>query len=101
MASPTKWSRIIRYVSAIDDKVKLGEPIISENLLEGSREIDLGQLAENGTLEVMAFEGSDIFSISCVTGKDKVKRILGPLDSKDVPIIRCIGLNYKSHSGYI
>lgn len=87
----------MRYVSAVDGKIRLGEPILSNELYRGT--IDIGQLAEDGTLEVTVFEGSDIFSMSGVSGKDKVKKLLGPFEAKYVPIIRCIGLNYKSHSG--
>jgi hypothetical protein len=29
-----------------------------------------------------------------------VHKLLGPLTKEDVPILRCVGLNYKTHSKY-
>lgn len=49
-------------------------------------------------------EGQDIYD---TTGKTRptnelvtVKTILGPLTLEDVPIIRCVGLNYAKHGNY-
>ncbi|KAL4936972.1 hypothetical protein BDV06DRAFT_216245 [Aspergillus oleicola] len=65
------WTRLVRYSSSADGAVKYGEPIVAQNA-------DIGQLAQEGKLRT-------------------VFRLYGPLEPKDVPIIRCIGLNYKTH----
>lgn len=44
------------------------------------------------------YEGSDPFSLQPTARTEAVHRLLGPLAPEHVPIIRCIGLNYKSHS---
>ncbi|KAK8085956.1 5-carboxymethyl-2-hydroxymuconate isomerase [Apiospora phragmitis] len=74
-----------------DDEVHYGEPKITtaselESLLEK------GELLATEVLGSNPFEGD-------ATGKElKVKSLLGPLTPRDVPIVRCIGLNYIKHS---
>ena len=89
------WQRLIRFEST-DGKVLYGEPILP------SDDFDLGTITEKVELKAKIIEGSDIFDIS---GKTKVteqtatvKKLLGPLAQSDVPIVRCIGLNYAKHS---
>lgn len=82
----------MRYVSADGGVIKYGEPILADP------KADIAQLAERGALSVEVLEGSDIFSAKSTNKKDVVKRLLGPLEPLDVPIVRCIGLNYKTHS---
>lgn len=96
MAPERQWERLVRYISSVDGTIKLGEPI----LLEKPASADIFDLAQFGDLEVEVLEGLDPFLASRTSKRDKVKKLLGPLEAKDVPIIRCIGLNYKSHSGY-
>lgn len=92
MSSTTvAWDRLIRFVSASDGKTKFGEPILE------SSEADVAELARKGGLEVNVLEGSDALSAQPTGGKDQVKTLLGPLRPQDVPIIRCIGLNYNTH----
>jgi len=89
------WQRLIRFEST-DGKVLYGEPILP------SADFDLGTITEKAELKAKIIEGSDLFDIS---GKTKVteqtatvKKLLGPLAQSDVPIVRCIGLNYAKHS---
>ena len=83
------WERLIRFVGE-DDSVHYGEPTVSAS------ELDL--LAQQGQLMANELSGSDPFSCE-PTGKVlKVKKLLGPLVSSNVPIVRCIGLNYIKHS---
>lgn len=88
----TAWKRLVRYSSAKDGETKYGEPILSE------KSIDITQLAKEGKLEVSVLEGSDVISLEPTGQIDQVGKLLGPLMPSDVPIIRCIGLNYRSHS---
>jgi hypothetical protein len=89
------WTRLIRFLST-DGKIYHGEPIITAS------ELDLGRVTEKDGLKAKVIEGSDLFD---TTGQTKVtektvdvKKILGPLTKADVPVIRCIGLNYAKHS---
>lgn len=88
------WTRLVRYSSSADGPVKYGEPVASPNA-------DLGQLANEGKLQVKQLSGSDPFSLQTTDVTEGVFCLYGPLAPKDVPIIRCIGLNYKTHSKWI
>jgi hypothetical protein len=92
MAPLTSWDRLVRYVSAKDGKIRYGEPIVSDS------KPDIDQLAQDGKLEVNVLEGPTPVEAKATGEKDSVKQLLGPLTPKDVPIIRCVGLNYKTHS---
>jgi hypothetical protein len=89
------WQRLIRFVST-DDKILYGQPILP------SPDFDLGQVTERDQLKANIIEGDDIYDTSGKTRVSNevatVKRILGPLAESDVPIVRCIGLNYAKHS---
>ncbi|EXJ74243.1 uncharacterized protein A1O5_02539 [Cladophialophora psammophila CBS 110553] len=88
------WTRLIRFV-ATDGRLLRGEPILP------SEEFDLGNVTEADQLKAKVIVGDDIFD---TTGKTKVtdevvtvKKILGPLAREEVPILRCVGLNYAKH----
>jgi hypothetical protein len=89
------WQRLIRFVST-DDKILYGQPILP------SPDFDLGQVTETDQLKANIIQGDDIYDTSGKTRVSNdiatVKRILGPLDESDVPVVRCIGLNYAKHS---
>ena len=85
------WTRLVRYTSSDSDAVKYGEPIAYPTA-------DLGKVAKEGGLKVKRLLGSDPFSLEMTDTTETVHRLYGPLEPKDVPIIRCIGLNYKTHS---
>lgn len=92
MAPLTSWDRFVRYISDKDGKVRYGEPIVSDS------KPDIDQLAQDGKLEVKVLEGPNPLEAQPTGEHDKVKQLLGPLTAKDVPIIRGVGLNYKTHS---
>jgi len=85
------WDRLVRYVSASDGAVKYGQPILDSPVA------DVAALAKEGKLEVHVAEGSSPLAARPGSQKDQVKSLLGPFRVEDVPIIRCIGLNYKTH----
>lgn len=91
MASSVEWKRLVRYV-ADDGVVRLGEPQLSE---ENS---DVLGLVQHDSLVVEVLEGSSVLSARPTGRKEGVKQLLAPLAVEDVPYIRCIGLNYKTHS---
>jgi hypothetical protein len=92
MAPITAWKRLIRYVSAKDGSIKYGEPIVSED------KPDIDALAQKGGLKVKVLEGESPLLAKPTGEEDEVKQLLGPLTPKDVPIVRCVGLNYRTHS---
>ncbi|KAJ5889151.1 hypothetical protein N7504_009961 [Penicillium tannophilum] len=92
---PLPWKRLIRF-EATDGRILRGEPVLPE-----SKEIDLGFVTEADQIEAKILVGDDIYD---VTGKTRllaetvlVKKILSPLAQSDVPILRCVGLNYAKH----
>lgn len=90
----TSWIRLVRYQASADAPVRYGEPLLSETQAD-----DIAYLAETGQLQVKVCDGSDPFTNLRVTDQvEGVHRLLGPLAPESVPIIRCIGLNYRSHS---
>lgn len=89
------WERLIRFV-ATDGRVLRGEPVLP------SDDFDLGRVTKEDKLKARVIFGEDIYD---TTGKTfvsddvvTVDRILGPLTAADVPILRCVGLNYAKHS---
>lgn len=92
------WDRLVRYVSAKDGSARYGDPIVD------SKTADIDALALSGKLEVKVLEGSvkdaGLFGLKATGEKDTVEKLLGPLTPGDVPIVRCVGLNYKTHSSF-
>lgn len=84
------WSRLIRFV-ADEDNVSFGEPCIE-------RAAELVEKLELGQLHAAELVGDNPFALSATGKQLHVKRLLGILTPADVPIIRCIGLNYMKHS---
>ncbi len=89
------WERLIRFV-AMDGRVLRGEPILP------SPDFDLGSTTAETRLKAKVIAGNDPYD---TTGATKVtdevvtvKQLLGPLAQEDVPILRCVGLNYTKHS---
>ena len=89
------WDRLIRFEEE-DGKVHYGEPILP------SHDFDLGKVGSNDDLKAKVLVGTDIFDVTGGTYVSDevvpVKKLLGPLKRTDVPIVRCIGLNYAKHS---
>lgn len=89
------WNRLIRFL-ATDGSILRGEPILP------TANFDLGNTTAETKLQAKVIVGTDIYD---ATGKTKVtdeivtvKELLGPLAQEDVPILRCVGLNYAKHS---
>ncbi|KAI1618556.1 hypothetical protein EDD37DRAFT_623111 [Exophiala viscosa] len=88
------WTRLIRFVST-DGHVLRGEPILP------SEDFDLGNVTESDQLKAKVIKGDDPLD---TTGKTvvsdevvTVKKLLGPLAAAEIPILRCVGLNYAKH----
>ncbi|RHZ43499.1 fumarylacetoacetate hydrolase family protein [Aspergillus thermomutatus] len=87
------WKRLIRF-QATDGRVLHGEPLVAED-------VDLGFITEADAIRARVISGHDIFDTTgetIVTDEIvTVKTLLGPLTKEDVPILRCVGLNYAKH----
>ncbi|KAH6689898.1 hypothetical protein F5X68DRAFT_254596, partial [Plectosphaerella plurivora] len=90
--SYVSWQRLVRYLPAdnLNGPARYGEPIVETGEV-------LEDLAIAGSLRVKVLEGATPWEAKANGETEKVGRLLGPLTPEDVPIIRCIGLNYKTH----
>lgn len=91
------WRRLIRFI-ATDGRTLRGEPILP------TPTTDLGFITESDKLQARVIKGDDLYD---TTGKTRVtdeivsvKTVLGPLAQADVPILRCVGLNYAKHGRF-
>ncbi|CEJ62009.1 Putative Fumarylacetoacetate hydrolase family protein [Penicillium brasilianum] len=88
------WKRLIRFI-ATDGRTLRGEPILP------TPDTDLGFITEADQLQARVIEGTDIYDTTGATRVTDevvtVKTMLGPLAPSDVPILRCVGLNYAKH----
>ncbi|KAL2013189.1 hypothetical protein VTN00DRAFT_714 [Thermoascus crustaceus] len=83
------WSRLIRFVDD-EGQTRFGEPDISDVT-------ELVQLGSDGKLYATELLGDDPFSLTAGSKRLHVKELLGILTPSDVPIVRCVGLNYMKH----
>jgi len=90
-AMEVPWERLIRFV-ATDGRVLHGEPILP------APDFDLGFTTSATNLKAKIVEGDDLYSAAVCEDIVTVDRLLGPLTPKDVPTLRCVGLNYAKHS---
>ncbi|KAH6698286.1 hypothetical protein BKA61DRAFT_709943 [Leptodontidium sp. MPI-SDFR-AT-0119] len=83
------WTRLIRFVSN-SGITTFGDPCIEKGE-------DLLRLLDKKELYARRLEGNDPFELTSTNEKVRVERLLGILTPEDVPIIKCIGLNYVKH----
>ncbi|KFY78678.1 hypothetical protein V499_02212 [Pseudogymnoascus sp. VKM F-103] len=88
------WNRLIRFV-ATDGRILRGEPILP------SPDFDLGNTTAETQLKALIISDHDLYDTTGATEVTNevaiVKELLGPLAQTDVPILRCVGLNYAKH----
>jgi hypothetical protein len=89
------WERLIRFI-ATDGRELRGEPILP------TPDFDVGNTTESTGLKakVINVANNDIFSPDTKVTDEQVtvQQLLGPVTAPEVPIIRCIGLNFIKHS---
>ncbi|KAI1587106.1 fumarylacetoacetate hydrolase family protein [Pyrenophora tritici-repentis] len=95
---PPNWDRLIRFI-ATDDRELRGQPILP------SPDFDVGTTTKETKLKanVISVKNNDIFDPATAVTDEvvTVKKLLGPVTQQEVPIIRCIGLNFIKHSTYL
>ncbi|KAI1533489.1 fumarylacetoacetate hydrolase family protein [Pyrenophora tritici-repentis] len=91
---PPNWDRLIRFI-ATDDRELRGQPILP------SPDFDVGTTTKETKLKanVISVKNNDIFDPATAVTDEvvTVKKLLGPVTQQEVPIIRCIGLNFIKH----
>lgn len=89
------WKRLIRF-EATDGRILRGEPILP------SEDFDVGKTTPETGLKakvIKVAEGGIFDEQTTVTDEEvTVKKLLGPVEQSEVPIIRAIGLNFIKHS---
>ncbi|QPG97306.1 hypothetical protein C2857_006122 [Epichloe festucae Fl1] len=84
------WTRLIRFIAEEDGQTHLGEV--------DSSHPDIGlAIFEGQTVSARAITGS-VFDGIVSSRTLTVQRLLSPLSPEHVPIIRCMGLNYRDHA---
>ncbi|KAL4812580.1 hypothetical protein BDW67DRAFT_178620 [Aspergillus spinulosporus] len=91
MAPTSTWTRLIRFIAEEDGQTHLGE-------VDATQYPDIGLSVVNGERVAVRQVTGCIFD-GIVTEKIlHVARLLAPIDMEDVPLIRCMGLNYRDHA---
>ena len=86
------WKRLIRFKDA-SGTIRYGEPDVSDAF-------QVQELLGQGKLKATGLDGSDPFDLQPTAQKYAVKELLGILEPENVPLVKCIGLNYMKHSKY-
>ena len=94
------WSHLIRFKSG--KHVFYGDAVFPH----GADPTDVVSIAQEGGLQAVVISGDgDPVSIASSAKRTgtvlPVEQLLSPLTKEQVPIIRCIGLNYMKHSTFI
>jgi hypothetical protein len=90
MTITNTFDRLIRFQDESGTTL-FGEPkVASADAFE--------EAVANNTLEATVYEGNDILSATPTAAVAKVAKVLGLLTPDDVPIVKCVGLNYIKHS---
>ena len=91
----TAWERLIRFED-VEGRIHYGEPVLT------NADVDIGK--DGDGLKAKLIVGSDLYDTSGKTYVSDetvaVKKLLGTLAPQDVPILRCVGLNYQKHSAF-
>ncbi|SPO02206.1 related to bifunctional 4-hydroxyphenylacetate degradation enzyme [Cephalotrichum gorgonifer] len=85
------WTHLVRFLAKEDGQVHLGQ-------IDAAKVPDVGLALEKGeTVSANLITGSVFDGV--VTDKSlTISQLLSPLTTEDVPIIRCMGLNYRDHA---
>ncbi|PKS12746.1 hypothetical protein jhhlp_000955 [Lomentospora prolificans] len=85
------WTHLVRFLAKEDGQVHLGQ-------IDAKQVPDLGLALEKGETVTAKLVTGNAFD-GVVTDKSlTISTLLAPLSMDEVPIIRCMGLNYKDHA---
>ncbi|KAL1634607.1 hypothetical protein SLS56_002301 [Neofusicoccum ribis] len=86
-----QWTHLARFIAKEDGRVHLGQ-------IDPAKVPDVGRAVFKGE-QVAAHEVTGGVFDGVVTGRVlHVDRLLSPLAPSDVPLIRCMGINYHDHA---
>jgi 2-keto-4-pentenoate hydratase/2-oxohepta-3-ene-1,7-dioic acid hydratase in catechol pathway len=107
--APTTWTHLVRFIAEEDGQIHLGNvdatkyPDVGLSTFKGEKvavNLVTGS-AFSGTVtdKVMHIARVCILRTPTFTwALTRILKLLAPLSAKEVPIIRCMGLNYKDHA---
>jgi 2-keto-4-pentenoate hydratase/2-oxohepta-3-ene-1,7-dioic acid hydratase in catechol pathway len=81
------WTRLIRFIAEEDGQVHLGE-------VDATQCPDVGLATFNKERVAVKVITGTVFDGTVTSTTMHVSQLLPPLEVSDVPIIRCLGLNY-------
>jgi len=85
------WTHLIRFIADEDGQAHLGQ-------IDSKKYPDVGIATYEGQkIEAKLINGS-VFDGTVTERIMHVKQLLSPLSMEEVPIIRCLGLNYADHA---
>ncbi|KAJ5228886.1 hypothetical protein N7489_009594 [Penicillium chrysogenum] len=85
------WTNLIRFISEEDGQIHLGE-------VDTRKYPDIGLTVLNGERVAVNLVKGSIFDGVVTETVMHVGRLLAPIGIEEVPIIRCMGLNYRDHA---
>lgn len=93
MAGSFPWSHLIRFEK--NGAIYYGNAVFAPGQVPGQ----ITQLAKSGKLQAQVIKGDPLSLDAILTNEYlQVEKLLCPLTHDQVPIIRCVGLNYMQHS---
>lgn len=85
------WTHLIRFIAEEDGQIHLGQVDVAQYP-------DVGLAMMNGEKVTAKLISGSAFDGTVTDRAMHVARLLSPLSMDAVPVIRCLGLNYKDHA---
>ncbi|KAE8325436.1 hypothetical protein BDV39DRAFT_206974 [Aspergillus sergii] len=85
------WAHLVRFISEEDGQTHLGE-------VDPSKYPDVGIAILNSERVAVKLVKGSIFDGRVTDTTVHIGRLLAPIGIEEVPIIRCMGLNYRDHA---
>jgi len=85
------WTHLVRFIAEEDGLIHLGN-------IDASKYPDVGLSTFKGEKVAANLVTGSAFSGTVTEKVMHIKQLLSPIAASDVPIIRCMGLNYRDHA---
>ncbi|EIT82828.1 hypothetical protein AO1008_10926 [Aspergillus oryzae 100-8] len=85
------WAHLVRFIGEEDGQTHLGE-------VDPNKYPDVGIAILNGERVAVKLIKGSIFDGRVTDTTMHIARLLAPIGIEEVPIIRCMGLNYRDHA---